>query len=110
MNKFNLAIADVDAYNKMIMAAIDKISERDKRIKELESRSVLDWTAKKPTVPGWYWVYTSKLSPSTDIVEIQSDGDDLFVMESRRWEEHPVSRFFPDLWAGPIPEPKEPKP
>ena len=54
----------------------------------------LTWTTEPPKVPGWYW-YRHK--PSRTIAMINVD------VEPIEYES------LPGQWAGPIPEPREPK-
>lgn len=54
----------------------------------------LEWTDEPPKVPGWYW-YRHK--PSRTIAMINVD------VEPIEYES------LPGQWAGPIPEPREPK-
>ncbi len=54
----------------------------------------LEWTDIRPKVPGWYW-YRHK--PSRTIAMINVD------VEPIEYES------LPGQWAGPIPEPREPK-
>lgn len=54
----------------------------------------LEWTNELPKVPGWYW-YRHK--PSLTIAMINVD------VEPIEYE------LLPGQWAGPIPEPREPK-
>lgn len=54
----------------------------------------LAWTDEPPKVPGWYW-YRHK--PSCTIAMINVD------VEPIEYES------LPGQWAGPIPEPREPK-
>lgn len=54
----------------------------------------LAWTDEPPKVPGWYW-YRHK--PSRTIAMINVD------VEPIEYES------LPGQWAGPIPEPREPK-
>lgn len=54
----------------------------------------LEWTTEPPKVPGWYW-YRHK--PSRTIAMINVD------VEPIEYES------LPGQWAGPIPEPCEPK-
>ncbi len=69
----------------------------------------LVWSAKPPTVPGWYW-YTQSDFSRPRIVQIMYRGldtDRLVVSfagkEENEWVEDMVGR-----WAGPIPMPEEP--
>lgn len=54
----------------------------------------LEWTDEPPKVPGWYWY---RHNPSRTIAMINVD------VEPIEYES------LPGQWAGPIPEPREPK-
>lgn len=67
---------------------------------------VLEWTNEPPKVPGWYWFKTAY---RTHIVSVEHDHrkvDDLYICVGS------VGIWMSNLhgqWAGPIPEPREPK-
>ena len=66
----------------------------------------LEWTNEPPKVPGWYWFKTAY---GTHIVSVEPDPrkvDDLYICVGG------VGNWMSKLhgqWAGPIPEPREPK-
>lgn len=66
----------------------------------------LTWTEEPPKVPGWYWF---KSEYCIRIVSLEQDSrkmDDLYVSVGS------VGMWMSTLhgqWAGPIPEPREPK-
>lgn len=53
----------------------------------------LEWTTEPPKVPGWYWFRNGGAKPVI-----------LSITLPVRWKVEPD-----DEWAGPIPEPREPK-
>ena len=53
----------------------------------------LEWTDSRPKVPGWYWFRNGGAKPVI-----------LPITLPVRWKVEPD-----DEWAGPIPEPREPK-
>lgn len=54
----------------------------------------LTWTDEPPKVPGWYW-YRHKPSRTIAMINIDVDPTEY--------------ESLPGQWAGPIPEPREPK-
>jgi hypothetical protein len=58
----------------------------------------LVWTTKLPTVPGWYWFHPERFPDRRywQIIEVHS-GD----------IERGIYAGIDNVWAGPIPEPKE---
>lgn len=53
----------------------------------------MTWTTEQPKVPGWYWFRNGNAKPMI-----------LSITLPVKWKAEPD-----DEWAGPIPEPREPK-
>ena len=66
---------------------------------------MLKWTSEPPTVPGWYFVRTTK----TIVVHVERDIDDKLlawigpVRQSVKF----MTQRLQAQWAGPLEEPKE---
>lgn len=63
----------------------------------------MEWTARRPTKEGWYWV---RRGQHLTIVRLEVSDDHIrcFVEDGVTWHyEH--DRYSGGEWAGPIPEP-----
>lgn len=72
---------------------IDMVYAILKREHSEKSKHPLTWTEEPPKVPGWYWFRSSDTKPMI-----------LSITLPVKWKAEPD-----DEWAGPIPEPREPK-
>lgn len=59
----------------------------------------LEWTTEPPKVPGWYWFKDDLFCKKGGIMRIT----DVWIEELKK------TSGPHDQWAGPIPEPREPK-
>lgn len=75
------------------------ILKRDHSEKSKHTLHALEWTDEPPKVPGWYW--------NRDTRHPNEDGF-LLVSNSRIEQLQRMSKPT-EQWAGPIPEPREPK-
>lgn len=75
------------------------ILKREHSEKSKHTLHVLEWTNEPPKVPGWYW--------NRDTRHPNEDGF-LLVSNSRIEQLQRMSKPT-EQWAGPIPEPREPK-
>lgn len=65
----------------------------------------LTWTRERPTVPGWWWVrsrYGKRVTQTIMCVKAWEDGR-LYIYAGKPVERHDAE------WAGPIPQPEEPR-
>jgi len=74
------------------------ILKREHSEKSKHTLHVLEWTDEPPKVPGWYWC-RHKSYPEYAVVR---------KVWPEVWAEFGVPDGY-DQWAGPIPEPREPK-
>lgn len=77
----------------------EKSRDLEKRLEIAEKAALacpkpLVWTSEPPKVPGWYW-YRHKPSRTIAMINIDVDPTEY--------------ESLPGQWAGPIPEPREPK-
>lgn len=68
--------------------------KREHSKKSKHTFHALEWTDEPPKVPGWYW-YRHKPSRTIAMINIDVDPTEY--------------ESLPGQWAGPIPEPREPK-
>ena len=74
------------------------ILKREHSEKSKHNLHALEWTTEPPKVPGWYWC-RHKSYPEYAVVR---------KVWPEVWAEFGVPDGY-DQWAGPIPEPREPK-
>ena len=75
------------------------ILKREHSEKSKHTLHVLEWTDEPPKVPGWYWFKDDLFCKKGGIMRIT----DVWIEEIKK------TSGPHDQWAGPIPEPREPK-
>lgn len=75
------------------------ILKREHSEKSRHTLHVLEWTDEPPKVPGWYWFKDDLFCKKGGIMRIT----DVWIEEIKK------TSGPHDQWAGPIPEPREPK-
>lgn len=75
------------------------ILKREHSEKSRHTLHVLEWTTEPPKVPGWYWFKDDLFCKKGGIMRIT----DVWIEEIKK------TSGPHDQWAGPIPEPREPK-
>lgn len=78
----------------------------NERMAEMSTPSVIEWTADKPAVSGYYWfrhpTFTGR--ELTNVYECEEGGETGLFAYSEGWVSNFVKNIEGGEWAGPLPE------